>query len=498
MEKKKKVLIIAGSAGGALLIALIAVIAVLSNRPAAILGSSINNTLKDAEKIEVFKIIEDTANGGSVSLSANLDEYADDVKVDAKYYSDIKDLKGAFNMTWTEDDETFLQTDIRYNDKSVTMSAPEFFDGTYGVNLGKLEKNLPGSIFDPDEETDYSLDDDEFEFLLNLQEYVKNDKNLSKESAKIQKKYCTLAIKKILKYSEVSRSTKTITVGEDNIRCRVISITLDGEALANIGEDLINYALEDKELESYLTLAFSNIGFYTDTEDLVDDFYDELEATLEDIEEYRESEKVEIITDFYITSSSRIAKFNLTFKDEESEQELSLVLGKDISKSEEMSFFYKKVNDMKAEEISVTYEVKENTNKAFEADIKFKDEFERFYSSTGKRTENSKIKLKWNKKDGECEFKFDNDDDDSYVIKGILTEKGDKLTFVLTNIREDGEAVEKIKSLELTIIVDRNDPTPKVSSRYTEITTLNERDFKHLSGDIKDGIKDVIKDTLGW
>ena len=96
-------------------------------------------------------------------------EYADDVKVDAKYYSDIKDLKGAFNMTWTEDDETFLQTDIRYNDKSVTVSAPEFFDGTYGVDLGKLEKNLPGSIFDPDEETDYSLDDDEFEFeFLNM------------------------------------------------------------------------------------------------------------------------------------------------------------------------------------------------------------------------------------------------------------------------------------------------------------------------------------------
>ncbi len=32
---------------------------------------------------------------------------------------------------------------------------------------------------------------------------------------------------------------------------------------------------------------------------------------------------------------------------------------------------------------------------------------------------------------------------------------------------------------------------PNVPARYTEITTMNERDFKHLKEDIEDGINKI-------
>ena len=61
----------------------------------------------------------------------------------------------------------------------------------------------------------------------------------------------------------------------------------------------------------------------------------------------------------------------------------------------------------------------------------------------------------------------------------------------------DGEAVPNVKDLELTITIDRHDPAPNVPGRFTEITKMDERDFKHLVKDIDDGINELEKDYFG-
>jgi len=76
-------------------------------------------------------------------------------------------------------------------------------------------------------------------------------------------------------------------------------------------------------------------------------------------------------------------------------------------------------------------------------------------------------------------------------LKGSLLLKGDTYTFVLSNIRVGGTAVPYVKSLDLTIKVDKHDPAPNVPGRFTEITTMNERDFKHLTEDIEEGIEKI-------
>ena len=48
--------------------------------------------------------------------------------------------------------------------------------------------------------------------------------------------------------------------------------------------------------------------------------------------------------------------------------------------------------------------------------------------------------------------------------------------------------------LELTVVVDRHDTAPKVPTRYTEITTMSERDFKHLVEDLEEGIEEIMEE----
>ena len=101
---KKKFLIIGGSVGGALLVALVVVSIVLANRPAALVVRAAANTISDIKKIEAYDVADDVINGGSVSVSANLEKFAkDDLTVDAKLYTNVRDLKAAYDMTLKED-----------------------------------------------------------------------------------------------------------------------------------------------------------------------------------------------------------------------------------------------------------------------------------------------------------------------------------------------------------------------------------------------------------
>lgn len=486
MEKKKKILVIGGSAGAAALVALIVVSIVLANRPSALIIRGFANTLADAERIELIDVADDVANGGSIAVSANLDKVAkDDVAVQAKIYTDAKDLRGAYEMTVTEDKDTVLQANVIYNQDKVTFKCLEVVDGIYGINFKNLRKNLPGSIFDPDEETDYSLDDEEFEYFMGLNETIKNNKNLQRDSETILAKYRQLAIEKLVKYSEPARSSKTITVGGEKIPCTVISLAVDQDDLALATQDLIDYANNDKELEKYLYRLASNAAFEGDKDEFVDNFYDFLDDIEDEIDRLEDSD-IGIRLDFYITKAGRrIARIDADFELNRDEAEISLVLGKNVSTSKEMSLTLK--DKANGDSISIAYTVSENSSKIYDAELKIKETSVR---SSYNRDRTTTFKIEWDKRGGDFSFKYkDNYSDMS--IKGTLIQKGDKYVFVLTNIRIDGETTPIVKALELTVTIDRHDPAPNVPASFTEVTTMDKRDFKHLIEDIDDGFTEI-------
>ena len=487
MDKKKRVLIIGGSAGAAALVALIVVTIVLANRPSALIVRGMVNTISDAKRIELFDVADDVANGGSIAVSANLDKFAnDDVTVEAKLYTDIDDLKGAYEMTVAEDDEKVLQARVLYNEDKFAFTCPELVDGAYGVNYKNLAKNLPGSIFDPDEETDYSLTEEQFDYFLNLKETVKNNKNLERDIDNMSAKYRNLLIEKLVKYAEVGRSSKTITAGGEKVRCTVISLSIDQDALALAITDVAEYASEDKDLEKLLGRVAANGSYYDDADEFIDEFYDGLDEILNNVDTLTE-EDIEINLDFYITSSGRrIAQIDGEFEIDDEETDISIVLGKNVSTSKEMSITAK--NKSYNETYSIVYSVKEDSSKLYDAEFKISEK-----RGTGDRAKSyeTKISVEWDRKSGDFELKYKDKWDDSYTFKGTLTQKGDKYIFVLTNIKSNGNAIPSVKSLELTVTIDRHDPVPGIPAGFTEITKMDNREFKHLVEDIGDGVQDL-------
>lgn len=490
MDKKKITLIIGGSAAAVVVISVIVVSVILANRPSAILIRAAANTIADAKRIELYSVADDVANGGSVAISANLDSIAnDDVFVQGKFYSDAKNLRGAYELTVFEDDDIVLQPTVIYNQDNVALTCPELLDGAYGVSLKNIAKNLPGSIFDPDEETDFSLTDDQFDYFMNMKDTVKNDKNLQKDIDKMAEKYRQLAINTFVKYAEVTKGSKKITVGGDTFNCTVISIEIDEEALALAMADIIEYAENDKELEKLLTRFANSAAYYEDPDDYLDSFYDSLDD-MEDNLDSLEDLNIEIRVDVYVTKAgTRIAQVDASFEVDDEELEMSLILGKNVNKSKEISFEYEVKN---RDSYSIVYTVNEDSNKYYEAEIEIESSYYSSYSGYTS-SDQYEIKIEWDKKAGDYELKIESDYSD-LVIKGTLLQKGDTYTFVLNNIRSDGNAVPYIKDLELTVVVDRHDTAPKVPTRYTEITTMSERDFKHLVEDLEEGIEEIMEE----
>ena len=492
MDKKTQ-LIIGGSVGGAAIVGLVVTSIVLANQPAALILRATANTISDARKIEAFAVAEDVANGGSVAVSANLDSIAnDDVYVQAKYYSDAKNLKGAYEMTMTEDDDIILDAQIAYNQDKFAFSCPELFDGAYGVTYKNVEKNLPGSIFDPDEETDYSLDDEQFAYFLGIKDTIKNDKNLERDIDNMITKYRQLAVNSAVKHAEVGKGSKTITVGDEKLPCTLISLSLDEDSLALVVEDLVNYANNDKDLEKLLRRVAANGSYNEDPDEYIDQFYDNLDQMEESIDDLKDSH-VDIQVDFYITSSGRrLARLDAEMEVDDESVEISLVLGKNVAKSKEISLTATTKSPNYTETVEFVYTVEEDSSRAYEAELNIEHSRTRSSSSSSStpRVDEYKLSVEWDRKSGDFEFKLKYDDD-NLVLKGSLLLKGDTYTFVLSNLRVGGTAVPYVKSLDLTIKVDKHDPAPNVPGRFTEITTMNERDFKHLTEDIEEGIEKI-------
>ena len=493
MEKNKKLLIIGGSVGAAALLALIIVSISLANTPKALIVRSIANTLSDARRIEAVAVTEDVANGGSVAVSANLDKFAkDDLTVQGKFYSDAKNLKGALELTASEDKDKVLQAKVMYNPDKVAFSAAPIIDGTYGVDLKKLAKNLPGSIFDPDEETDYSLDDDEFEYFLNMKDTFKNDKNLSRDAEVMANKYRQVFIETVIKHSEVKKSSKTITVGGDKISCTVISASIDEDGLAEIVQDMIDYANNDKDLEKLLLRVAANGSYRDDPEEYVDRFFDTLDNYEDSIDKIEDSD-IDISIDFYITKSGRrLAQVDFEAELNNKEFEASLILGKNVARSKQISFEYEEKPTGKA--YSIEYTVKEDSGKLYDAEIEINEKRVR----RSKTTENkSSIRIKWDKRSGDLDIKGNKNGNNYMGLKGTLDKKGDRYIFVLGKLSSRGEAVPDIKSLELTVTIDRHDRTPNVPGRFTEITKMDEKDFEDFIEDFEENAKELWDDYFG-
>ena len=278
---------------------------------------------------------------------------------------------------------------------------------------------------------------------------------------------------------EMAAKNSTYTENEDGTRnynfsldfkvgdvTKTIEFSAENIALGNDGKvDMESFSKAVTEnLNAELQKQFGRTGADTNDEDGIDDIYDEIDETLDDMD-YIEDSDIDIkITVSVSKSSKEIVGLDVEVKvDGYKGIDFTFTCGPTWKNPTEMKLSVKAPVNMTA-----TYSVDEDTSKAYSAKFTVKEDGSKVVS----------VDIGWDKKEGDIKIKMDDPD---LTFKGNLKVNGSKTVLVLQSLSIQGE---KLELGDITVTVDTKDKAPSMP-KYTDILTLSEDDIDAVIGDIQ-------------
>lgn len=441
-------------------------VAAYNSTPEAVTKNVVSNAVENLASREELEPVKQVLTGGSVEIRAA------DLKVDDE--ATFKFEAGA--KLYFSPDAFYLQNlnvkgygvdlsaDAYISEDLIYVKENDILGGAYGILKKELAKELENSIFAPDANTDYALNETTFEELMTFCESLKDTKakDMQKDLEKLLDRYMKEFWKIALDAVEMDSEKKEVKVGGERITAKVVTIEINDAAVAEIIEKMYDYLSDDKKLidfvekyEDSLTPMLAQYAMLDEDESLadfikdsIDEAADSVDLTVEALEDSDNIDiKIEIVTD---TFGSKLMMLTVRV-DKVKMFELDCGAA-GLEKSDEIT-----VSVMGNEVLS--YTIKENSKEAFKASLKYEGE-EIFNLAFDKKRETFKINLL----DGEI------------IAKGTLTEKGDKTTFTLKSIEADGEYI----TGTLTVIIDENDkmPSPEKAKNVNQISDITVEDIQ--------------------
>ena len=499
----KKSLIIGICAGAVVVVGGIVTATVLANRPEAVIYRAWNNTIDDWEKTEIYDDCHRLVNGGSISASADFEEYTgNDVSANFTVYTDLSSARGAIDINLLDGDDVLINANGCYNERYMNIASEQLLeDDVYGVNIRTLEDNYEDSVLDPDsyDDDDYSMITQYGPMIRNFARIVTNSKTLERDSDNLSAKYRKLLIGSLLDNSEIEESSESVTCGDEDIPCRVITLNVNGAGLASAYKAIVDEAIDDDELKEYLI----NHAMSTeeDPEDSADKYIDYLKDIRSDLNDLKDSD-LDATLVFYITKSgTRIAKLDIavngTYSDDyvedqflqnnECDAELSIVFGKHINTTSEMSLEYKDNAIDDSGIYLLTIEQNDRDRLALTLSV----------SDCGDETRN--ISFDWDRDNGDFEFKSTADGETPLVVKGSAVDSDDTRTIAIDSI-EGGDYgtvyvdSDLLETLNLTFTLDFKADFPSPTKHFTELTELSKHDLEDILDDVYEKIYNIMDD----
>ena len=492
----KKKSVIAGAIAAGLFLCIIILCICASNNPGNIVRGALSNTANDISGIYLVDYANKLLNGGSVTVTGNLEPLSGkEAEAEAKVYTNLSRMQFAATGKIKEGKTVQASFTGAFNGNEVSFDFPQVSKKPYGISLKNLSANLPKSVFNPETgDEDLKLDKNVYEYLTKFYKTVSADKNLEKESKKLIRDYELRLVNALLDNARVSTSSDKITAGGQQLNCTVVTLDLDRKSLVNAVSDFVTCAKHDKNLEAYLLKVYSNYDYgIKDADDMVDDFYEDLDSFKRAVKNYDGDMTVWI----YITKSGkRIAKVDIDTDGKNSRgtriaYDISLELGKNVKNSEEIALT---VDDSSGNSLDIRYSVRQNDKQAYKASIGIKKA-----RRNSKTTFDKGIAFKWDKRGGGFTLSCTNNND-IYNLEGKLTLKGDAYVFALENYEYYHNSFKmkdrfngKFADYSIKVTFDKTDRAPN-TSRYVEITKMSAEEFKTLRSDTKKTVEE-IKDT---
>lgn len=488
-----KIAIIAIAVCAAILLCGLTVLSLSANDPLAMIGNAVEKSFTAAEKSELAKHYESVFNGGSIEVAGSAEKLTEttlgvgiDLDASAKLYFDLKNAKLAAAVNTTLDEEELVGVEIYGDESMIAVACDALFGGTaYGIDLEDIVKNFEDSVFGEDGIYSLGLDMETIETYL---ETVETSEKMTKDAEKVIEKLMKAVSKSVKEHAEIEKVKGTVRVSGEDVNTNDVIVTIDGEALAMIVTDVLEYVAEDKNLRNFIednaeTILASVSGEVDmDADDMIDTFYDGLEEALDsidDLEDEVEDAAIVFVANIGRSNGQLIgAEFEVEY-DGETITEVSFVCGPNWKEITEISA---KVETY-GEKYTVSLEVEENTKETLEVVFKAKEGSETIVRAD----------LAWEKKDGDFEISAENGGYVLFSLEGELVRSGKKSTLTLDTLRS-GEA--EIELGEIVLTVSESDKAPKINS-YKDILTMSEDEIEELLTEIQESATELGGSFMG-
>lgn len=499
-EEKKKPQVKKWLVLGVAAIVVIGLVAVLlssvfAGSPTEQVFMAVGNTFEAMNDNEALKTLGDTFTGGSLEISADLEDLEEMIgsemegRVSAKIYTDLNKKEMAVEANAEIEDLDKLDLLFVLGEKDVAVSSHALLGrDSYGINLKKAAKNFEKSVFGIDGE--YSLG---IESIEEYTEQIEGSEKLGKDVETVLNDAMSALAKSIEANAQVEKDSDKLEFNGENVRTTKVEIVVDAPAMLAIAMDMMDWAEKSKDLPRVLEALEpyyqSRYGMYEDTEDvtLVDTFYEELEyfrEELEDLAAEMEDAEGAIEMTFHISKSGKYlvaAELVLVDGSQDDEMRIEIMAGPSLKDLRELSVVY----DDGWSKYKVSYLVDEDKD-TYIGKLKVREDNEAILSG----------KVEWEKDSGEFEIAMTDSWDDEYGAEGELYQKSGSTVLYLDSVTAESERL----PLGIQLTLTPGDKVPSMPS-YTDILTMDEDEIEDLLEELEEAAWDwgeELSEFLYW
>jgi hypothetical protein len=433
------------------------------NSPKQVAARALKGVVEDLAEREEIAPLNKILNGGSVELRADSEELNDLLELE-------KELAFEGKLYFGKKSVYLDKATLLYGDQILRGSAylsedtfyvknPEILDGTWGLDRGRLEAEWKKSAFVPTSGTRFALEQAEFDAVTEIMKALDDhlDEDMAADLEKVADRYAKKAWKLVAKHAEFESDTEGVRINKERRDARTITITLDDKALAAILEDLYDYLADDDKLANlvveYGDRFASTLKENYQIEDAAEaydrylvDLEEELDQTIERIEEYMDDELV--ITIVTPPSSAELLMLGVEY---DGTDYLKVQIGHDGLKETDCI----SVNVMKY--LEVVYRITEDSKTACKAELELNG---RTLASFDLDRKNGDYKLVIS---------------DFWSFEGTWKVKGGKYTITLD--RMDNMRLgrfDSYKNLGITLTLNEKDKMPRADESVSSIFSADE------------------------
>ena len=356
-----------------------------------------------------------------------------------------------------------------FSEDLIYVSGEHIIGGVYGVNPSKFTSDLSNSIFAADSGSKYAIEDDGmYDAIIRSGENL-DLRQMNKDAEKLIETYERELWLIVCEYAEFDSNFKKVDLNGVKKKVRVITVTVDREAAANIVRDAYKYLDYDQQIldfakiyESVFALLYGEM--YDDSEygSLAEAIEQDIDNLEEDVEEFckkiEESENFRTLELEVVTQTFSAKLLEASFK-MNGVTAMTLDLGElGMKKTDQITLSV--IQDV-TDDYELVYTMKQYYDRSV-ATLKCGEE--KLISVTINKVRNT--------------FKLEAED---FILSGSIKTVDGTTTLVIDKVSETIYSTNGVASTEETqpnirIVIRQQDEMPEAPSKYNRLQDITEQD----------------------